>query len=283
MLILKSSSHSRVNSCYQILHKYHSASNASANAPSTTEKIIKLRPGLILIENALTPAQQINLALTTIKLGERPQKGFWRIDSNGQPQFNSQPYRGRMYDPLALNPQLERLCAKSLDAAESVDASIINKLPTHVITLCYQTIMHPPVAGYIPWHIDNGQNDGLKEYPIISFSLGKKCDFLLRPFGQLPLRDEKNVNEELKISLHSGSSLIMYGECRHAWHTIKVIELDSPSPLYLPEFLRDKRLNFTCRFTPHLIGREEEFITKSAEELRVLKDNPFYDLSKMKL
>lgn len=249
---------------------------------SVNEKIQRIAPGLILILDALTPHEQCELVESTLELGERPDKGWWRINPDGQRQFNSRPYRGRMYEKLTMFPTLA-VCAKVLEQGANVDVSIKAPLPTHVIALCYQNSINPPKIGFIPWHMDNGENDGLEQFPIVSFSIGLECDFLVRPYGKLPLRSEENEKGEVNIRLPSGSCLIMGGESRYAWHTIKSMHADT-SPDYLSEFLKDKRLNFTCRHTPHLFGQEDRFATKSAEELKTLKEgeNPFYKLSAMK-
>jgi hypothetical protein len=249
---------------------------------SVSEKIKRIAPGLILILDALTPNEQCELAKRTFELGERSDKGFWRIGFGGQREFNSRPYRGRMYERLTMFPILD-VCAKVLEQGENFDVSLKSPLPTHVIALCYQNSVNPPRIGYIPWHMDNGENDGLEQFPIVSFSIGLDCNFLVRPYGKLPLRSDENEKSEVNIRLPSGSCLIMGGKSRYVWHAIKHMHADT-TPDYLPDFLKDKRLNFTCRHTPHLFGLEDRFATKSAEELKLLKEgeNPFYNLSAMK-
>jgi len=67
------------------------------------------------------------------------------------------------------------------------------------------------------------------------------------------------------------------GASRFIYHGIYEMFPDT-SPSFLP--LTAGRINITCRYTPHLLGREMEFATVPADELkkRDPSNNPFYNL-----
>lgn len=253
----------------------------SSSVADSTRKVQQLAPGLFVIKNALTQNEQRELTLYTLALGEDSQNGFYKSAEGGQRILNSQPNRGRMYRRMDDFPQLASICARTLALATEIDHSLPPANPTHAIALYYQMLTSPPTHGYIPWHRDNGKNDGVDEYPVISFSLGISCDFLIshqKPSiaKNHPLEDPQNLDH--RILFESGDAVIFGGPSRLVWHAIYAMHPHTSLPC-VP--LNGGRLNITCRYTPELLGREHEFATQSAEDLKKLKpeQNPFYRLS----
>jgi alkylated DNA repair dioxygenase AlkB len=240
-------------------------------------KVQQLAPGLLLLKGVITPQEQSELAQEVLSIGAHPSAGFWQTIDRGGSELNSCPYRGRMYRALTnFPPLLPLLASRVLKQAVDADASIVDIEATHAIALYYKTLPQPPVEGYIPWHQDNGENDGLWQYPVISFSIGDTCEFLTcekKPRGSL----DNPTNLAHRIVLESGNALVFGGESRGIWHAIyRLIHNTAPSHLSFA----GARLNFTCRHTPQLLGREHEFATVSAAKLKNLppEENPFYRL-----
>ena len=230
-------------------------------------KVTELQPGLVLIKNGLPIAEQIKLTEIALKHGENPDTGFWRIDQLGQKVLNQAPrapHRGRIYDALGKYPPiLTELCQKNLVRAAQFDSSIKPIDATHFILLYYQTLAEPPNSGYIPWHQDKDPNDGDDDQPVVSFTIGDSCDFLVcngRPQISSTHPRSNPVNLAHRILFESGDVLIFGGPSRTIYHSIYEMHNDT-APKSLP--LRDARLNFTFRFTPHILGKEEEFNSKN--------------------
>ena len=226
-----------------------------------------------------------------LEMGKRPEGGFWETNfNNGALELNSQAYRGRFFASVSsCDPLIAKLCQQNLKIAKEVDPTlkVVDAAsqpvgPTHLIALLYQTLALPPQAGYIPWHQDNGENDGEAGFPVISISLGETCDFLInhkKPRGTL----SNPSNLAHRVKLKSGD-IIIFGnnesKCRHIWHAIYTIE-NGTAPEFL-SFLKGYRLNATLRHTPQLYGREDEFKTVHANILKQMPQNPFYDVSLMR-
>lgn len=248
---------------------------------SLTPRLIKYEPGLVLLKSALVFGAETLLALAAMQKGKAPENGFYRKDKDGKTMvLNSRPYRGRMYCAVEqFEPNLKLLCKKVLEQAAEHDPALKVVEPTHLIALIYKTLDNPPPEGYMPWHRDNGDNDGIEKAPVISISVGDSCDFLVcheKPQINRERPITNPVNLAHRILFESGDILIFGGRCRNIWHSIYQIHPNTSPDLAL---IKGGRLNFTLRFTPELKGREKEFATVPADQLA--KDNQLYKLSKM--
>lgn len=147
----------------------------------TLPKITALQPGLILIKNGLSMAEQIALAKIALQCGEDPENGFYKIDELGQRVLNQSPrapHRGRIFDSIEKFPPLiSKLCLENLARAAQIDPSIKPIEATHMILLYYKTLFEDPQESYIPWHQDKDPNDGDEDKPVVSFTLGDSCEF----------------------------------------------------------------------------------------------------------
>ena len=211
-----------------------------------------------------------NLAL---KEGKKLNGGFWNRDQT----LNCTKDRGRIFNAVGAFPEkFHSTCMDSLKLARSADPTLPSMHPTHLILLYYQTLARSP---YIPWHQDNGENDGKGTYPVVSISLGDSCDFLVshkKPqiSSDHPISNPKNLAH--RVTLHSGDALIFGGDCRYIWHSIYDAHPNS-CPKELP--LEGVRLNFTFRYAPEILGKEEDF---AIIDPNIEKDNQFFKLSEMK-
>lgn len=242
------------------------AKRALSDSP-TFPKVIALQPGLMLIKNGLSNAEQIELAKFAIQYGEVSENGFYKIDELGQRVLNQSPtapHRGRIYLPIEKFPSLiTELCLKNLFQASQIDPSIKVIEATHVILLYYKTLLEDPKESYIRWHQDKDPNDGDEDKPVVSFTLGDSCDFLVcKAKPQIstahPLSDPANLSH--RILFESGDVLIFGGTSRKIYHSIYKIHSHT-APKFLP--LQNGRLNFTFRFTPKIKGDEEKYSSKN--------------------
>lgn len=243
-------------------------------------RVIQYEPGLILLKSALSFDAQTMLAQAAMQSGRDPEKGFYKKDEEGKIALNSRPFRGRMYGPVdQYPPAVTKLCQEALRLAAKHDPAIQEVAPTHVITLIYKTLKELPKEIYMPWHQDNGDNDGDGNTPVVSFSVGDSCDFLVnhekpKISKEYPASNPKNLAH--RILFESGDVLIFGGPCRNIWHSIYQIHPNTSPGL---AHIQGERINFTFRFTPNLKGREEEFATVPAD--KIPKNSQFYKLSKM--
>lgn len=255
--------------------------HTSALTRSSTHQIIRLEPGLIHIKKGVSDEEQKKLTDLILERGNRIYTGFWKMD-NDKKTLNAAPHRGRMFDAVSHLPKIfSDICQRNLLLAVNADTTLIECIATHAIILYYQTLNTPPIKGYIPWHQDNGENDGKDSYPIVSFTLGDSCEFLVthskpRVSAQRPLSNPENLAHH--IVCESGDVIVNGGPSRFIWHSIFNIYKNT-SPHFLP--LKDARLNITFRYTPELIGKEARFATPQ-DPNALPKDNPFYQLTKMK-
>lgn len=241
-------------------------------------RVVPLQPGLLTIKNGLSPGLQMSLSKIALGLGE---KGFWRTDEMGQRVLNSAPHRGRIYDAVkSFPPIIAEAFQKNIDLAVKTDPTIRMVQATHLILLYYKTLPEAPAPGFIPWHQDNGENDGDEDFPVVSFNIGDSCDFLInnqKPKISLAHSFSDPENLAHRVHLESGDVLVFGGPSRYIWHAIHKMHEDT-APEFLP--FKGARLNFTFRYTPKILGKEADFATKPGAELP--RDNPFFKLSKMK-
>ncbi len=103
------------------------------------------------------------------------------------------------------------------------------------------------------FHSDNSVNDGSKLNPVVSISLGNSCVFSVK---------HPKTNVQTNITLNSGDVIMFGGESRFMYHAVDSVKFDCPSHL-LPVIGR-VRLNYTLRYVPEILGRDEEFKTFDA-------------------
>ncbi|MFI5343372.1 MAG: alpha-ketoglutarate-dependent dioxygenase AlkB [Chlamydiales bacterium] len=212
---------------------------------------ILLQPGLLLLKQAVNSEEQSSL----VKL--LSEQTFYPSGNNTD--------RMRFYDRVECFPLLLETYLKIMAVVKKMDEHFIEAVPTHVITLRYNSFAQ--TAPHIPWHTDNGKNDGLEDYPVTSISLGDSCDFLVcnekpRTAEGFPASNPSNLKH--RVILDAGDALVFYGPSRMIWHAIYDM---TPKEGY--------RYNVTYRRTPHLIGKENEYAVVPPG---LGKNNPFYSI-----
>lgn len=222
---------------------------------SVYSKIIQLEPGLLAIKGGLSSETQIFLSKIAFELGKNR---FWKNDENGCQMLNAAPNRGRIYEGVdAFPPIAADLHKRAITLAAKTDMTLKTAEASHLILLYYKTLQKAPLQGYIPWHKDPGEDD----LPIVSFSIGDSCDFLVnhqRPkiSSSRPLSNPVNLAH--RIFLESGDILVFGGPARFIWHSIYKIH-PKTAPNFLP--FKDARLNFTFRPSSNLLSEEVRFTT----------------------
>lgn len=216
---------------------------------SAAPQVITLEPGLYHIKNAFTLQEQVELTRHAMAMGNDKENGFYNEDG----KLNC-INRGRIYDKLTAFPEpLRNVSDRLMNIMTGHDPSFKTVKPTHGIALFY-----PPKA-FIPWHQDNGDNDGIGEEYVFSLSLGYPCDFLIchgKPEidSKHPLSNPRNLAHRVRLNTGDGFA---FGrkKGRKIWHAILEIFPTCPKELF---FLKG-RLSFTYRPTPHLFGLEKLF------------------------
>lgn len=235
--------------------------------------ITSLEPGLVHIKDCLSLVEQVKLSHLALQQGKKTSGGFWGNDQ----KLNCTENRGRIFNAVDAFPkEFLQTCMSTLKLAHGVDRNLKVIKPTHLIMLYYKTLATAP---HIPWHQDNGENDGKENLPVVSLSLGDSCDFLIchkKPLITRGYSLSKPKNLAYRLTLHSGDALIFGGDCRHIWHAIYDIHPNT-APKELP--FDGARINFTFRYAPEILGKEDNF---SIIDPNIGKDNQFFKLSKMK-
>lgn len=241
-----------------------------------SHQITQLQPGLVVIKRSISPEVQTKLALHLLERGEHPDTGFWKTNDKGEKVLNSAPYRGRIYDRLTHLPSLfTDVFQRAVLEASTIDKTLKPTLPTHVIILRYQSLALPPSSGMIPWHRDNGENDGEGDHPVVSINLGDTSEFLINNDKPHVTRDypvSYPQNLAHRIRFESGDAVVFGGPSRFIWHSISKI-WPWTAPNFFP--LKNVRFNLTGRYTPDLIGLESKF---SRMEKNLPKNNRFFNL-----
>lgn len=246
---------------------------SSSTFSTVLPKIVQLSPGLIHLQNAFSIPNQLNLVRAAFELGQKEGEG-WERDG----QLNNTAYRGRVFKALSTIPkELREANREALKLACDADSSLECVEATHMILLKYLTLPETPKNGYIPWHRDNGQNDGQIPFPVVSLSLGDSCEFLIcddKPAISSggSLANPKNLKH--RVRFNSGDALVFGGPARLIYHAIYSL-IPNTCPLELP--LAGSRINATFRYAPEILGREKDFETIAKD---LPKKNLFYDISK---
>lgn len=235
-------------------------------------QIVSLSPGLVHIRGAFPILKQVDLVKAAFELGQRESQG-WEEEGN----LNCTPYRGRVFKEVSAIPSaLKDASQFALKLACQYDSSLKPIEATHMILLKYLTQPASPKMGYIPWHRDNGQNDGKDDFPVVSIALGDSCDFLIceeKPaiHSGGSLDNPKNLSH--RVRFNSGDALVFGGKSRLIYHAIYTLIQDT-CPKELP--LTGARINATFRYAPEIIGHEKEFETISKN---LPQKNRFFDIS----
>jgi len=200
-----------------------------------------LAPGLVLVRNALSEAEQQRLSSEAQRLGRRRENGFRNADGS----LNADAARGRIYDRASVLPAcFRRLCCRSSDMAASADAAMPSCDPTHCLINQYTS-----TQGLL-WHRDIYANDGDGDKPIVNLSVGASCIF--------GVQDDGRRGRVHKVKLESGDALLFGGPRRFVRHAVLEVLLDEK-----PRWMRGHahRLSFTFREAPSVLGQEEHYRT----------------------
>jgi alkylated DNA repair dioxygenase AlkB len=203
-----------------------------------------IEPGLVLIKNAVSAADQIKHCRAAMECGNDPDFGFWEEKPDALPRWglNSTTNRGRIYDRISRFPaRFLQLCRQLVATSTSADAAMPPMEPTHMLLLYY--------AGFrgMGFHRDEGENDGTSDAPVVSVSFGNACTF-----GFKHQRDD----EVRTVELESGDALLFGGPCRMMLHSVLQVH-QGTKPHWLKSALpAEVRLNFTFRCAPEAVGRE---------------------------
>ena len=187
-------------------------------------------PGCVFIKNALNEKEQIELATVSKE---------WNTML-----LPSTSTRNRVYDAITKFPDSEyllKICKRLLEEGNKLDSTIIIDDPTHLLYLQYFT---PRGMGF---HSDNGKNDGSGLNPVVSISLGNSCVFSIKC-------SDGTISD---LTLESGDVVMFGGPARFMFHAVKSVKFDCPK--YLHPIIGKVRLNYTLRYAPEILGREEEF------------------------
>jgi len=187
-------------------------------------------PGCVFIKGALSEDEQIKLATLS--------------QSWNSMLLPSTTTRNRVYDAISKFPDSDYLLSisrKMLEEAHKIDKQIIIDDPTHLLYLQYC------IARGMGFHKDDGKNDGTGLNPVVSISLGNSCVFSIKcPDGTVT-----------DIVLNSGDVIMFGGAARFMYHAVTSVKFDCPS--YLSSIIGNVRLNYTLRYAPEILGKEEEY------------------------
>jgi len=250
--------------------------NDSKYAPASRVKgknkrkvsIERIAKGVVVVRNAIDVDTQIWLVKIAKKEGAKQNHGFWAKKQDGSKTLNSTSYRGRVYDKLEtyedgkeLKHYAQSICAKVREHEPDAFPMVF---PTHLLLLHYAN------EKGIGWHADDAENDGTSDHPVISFCLGNKCKFGVRPIwnrfseediaGMTTTEYKKHSfeTEPELITLGSGDVILWGGIHRMLVHNVEEI-LPNTAPAAIRMLVKNVRYNFTFRDCSNIAGREAEF------------------------
>lgn len=196
-------------------------------------EFINIIPGCIHIKNALSENEQIEL----VKMSKS-----W-IEN----LLPSSKTRNRVYDAInkfSNSEYLLNICKLLLTKAKELDKHIIVDDPTHLLFLQYTT------KKGMGFHKDDGSNDGSGLNPVVSISIGNSCIFsIIRPDNGL----------QIDVTLNSGDVIIFGGPSRFMSHSVSNVIMNCPT--YLTSHIGKVRLNYTLRYAPEILGKEDDYKT----------------------
>jgi len=193
---------------------------------------IKLCSGLVVIKNALSLQEQLELTNLVVLSEDK--------------FVETTKTRLRIYDEMSTFHYSDILIEHIknwLEIGNNIDNTILKDIPTHLLLLKYMSR-----AG-MGFHQDSGENDGKGVNPIVSLSMGYTCDFLYKKhFDSIPD----------KVVLESGDVIMFGGASRMIFHSVKNIKKGNV-PKEIEDIIGSCRVNFTCRYTPDILGKEKQF------------------------
>jgi len=213
--------------------------SAHREAVVNTSNLTVITPGFVYLRGGLDIAAQNFWATYAMHVGTQPSQPFFHM-INGNKMLNNRD-RCRIYDNIHNFPSPEQvltLCHNLVNVAREKDPALPPMTPTHLLLNLYTS-----TAG-MAWHADDDENDGDNDHPIISISIGANSDFAYELDGKVTT-----------MTLQSGDILIWGGPQRMLRHAVQKVY-----PLTCPAYLTDlykRRLNFTFRDSPNMIGKEE--------------------------
>eukprot|EP00668_Euglena_longa_P012484 GGOE01014937.1.p1 GENE.GGOE01014937.1~~GGOE01014937.1.p1 ORF type:complete len:370 (+),score=92.18 GGOE01014937.1:29-1111(+) len=203
---------------------------------------VKVRPGLVLIKNALSLQLQqqfadVSFALGTPLEGLPVGAGWFRRDEAGALYLNSGASGaefGAFLDAVtSFPPQYRSLCRHFI----AIACRLCDEMPPMEPSICL--VNYYPKAKGIYWHRDNSSNEkamAAKGSPVISVSIGDACDFAYKDEMEEPDRC---------VVLGSGDVLVFGGPSRLLLHAVpKIYPNSAPKGLKMPQ---KGRLNLTFR------------------------------------
>lgn len=190
-----------------------------------------IMPGCVYIKNALSQDEQIKLATLSKKWEEK--------------LLPSTVTRNRVYDAIDRFPNpdyLLKLSRQLLSEGNVMDKEIIVDAPTHLLFLQYNA------KRGMGFHRDDSANDGSKLNPVLSISLGNSCVFSIKHI---------DTNEQIDVVLNSGDVIMFGGQSRFMQHSVGLVAMNCPD--YLIPIIGKARLNYTMRYAPEILGKEEQY------------------------
>ena len=208
-----------------------------------------IRPGVVILRGVLTHDEQMRVIDIVQRHG-----GLTREDGD----WNFFQKRGRTFDALSNYPQQDEQFIRDMfhrfrdKVSQAPNAEIPIVGLTHVLTWWY-----PDQKG-MGWHRDGyGGNNGDKDSPVYSLTVGNSCTFEWRPV------DDETTKESAIIE--SGDLIVFGGPQRMMLHRVKKIHLNTFEPLNV-------RINITFRKLDTFTKQDEEAFRGQAYEDQVRKE-----------
>jgi len=247
--ILRSINTGRESNEYRIVNK------------STDVLVEVLEPGLVIIRNFLSEAEQKRMAKCALKHGSCDDRGFFELDSkSGETKLNVDKTRGRIYDAITRFPGwIKDNGSLACELAKTVDSSMPHMDCTHLLLNMYTS------SDGLVWHRDIYENHGNSNHPVINMFVGASARVGVRHHDEAG----KEGDREREVILRSGDVLIFGGKCRYIKHAVLEVMLDD-----CPEWMEIPcRFSFTYRDSPEALGREEEFRNFNIDKYLIGQEN----------
>lgn len=179
-----------------------------------------IRPGVVLIRNLLDDNEQHRIIDIVKRHGG--------LVNNDDKKWNFFNKRGRTFDALSNYPPEDeaflRQCFEKMKIeTQKTNGQIPEAGTTHILTWWY------PNSKGMGWHCDGyGGNDGDKDTPVYSLTVGNSCIFEWKP---VPPESEKvdkgsDINfylENESCEIHSGDVIVFGGPQRMMMHRVKKV------------------------------------------------------------
>jgi len=199
---------------------------------ANSQKIIVLRPGLVLLRDFLSPSDQLSLLQTVMEKGEG-EGGFYHSTGTGGVYKLNMGTRGRLISSSSsFPPHFSCVCRSAVDAAHD---TLPDMSPSTLLINYYR-----PLASF-KWHRDSENPQLLKNgmgKPVVSFSIGLAAEFAFK--------DAFEETNYKSVRLNSGDVIIFGGKSRMIVHSVLSV-IPHTMPSYLINEVREGRLNITFR------------------------------------